>query len=399
MSRYRNREVLTDGYRDVSIFDTNGQIVGIRHDVYIYPIAQGAIGDISGRPDLDNALESTQWTSTVTGLTGQHWDYLGNIMFSFENGPPQVEWPHNVHPDTHIPDASSILNRMSPNKPMVDLPLFLAELKDLPGMVNAARSFGKALPKAVELIRDAGLDLLSRNSRRKAIQSAADFHLQLGFGWSPLINDLATMLGVEAAIRQKQRELKRLASGKELMRTVDIADSETEYSDVRWFGRWENWHLHGGPFSERITHRAWATSRWKQNEGIPLQGSDSEWAAIRNLLGLNLSPSTLWNIIPWTFVIDYFTQIGPFLETKRNAMENHCTSFCIMRQTTHRRSYTTTHRVDWAGTGGTGVITMDKKSRYPIYPGSMLPAFTPILGERQVTNLASLAVARRLVWV
>lgn len=40
--------------------------------------------------------------------------------------------------------------------------------------------------------------------------------------------------------------------------------------------------------------------------------------ALLDTLGLNLNPSTIWAVIPWSFVVDWFIGIGPALKASEN---------------------------------------------------------------------------------
>jgi hypothetical protein len=325
-----------------------------------------------------------------------HWGN-GAIYETISNGDPNL-WGNSFnHPYIADKGVDSIINRSSPHRPSVDLPLFLFELKDLPGMAGEIGTFGKQLPKAMELIKDAGRSLMYGKNRTQGVARALGGGLlSYNMGWRPLMDDLLKMTGLGEAIKRRQGELKRLAD-KGFSKRVGIGSfSETTGGAHGVLGKVGLGTVFGTQTYSTKSER-YAVVRWKANGGI-MPSVDSSWTgAMRSTLGLNLSPATIWNMIPWSFAIDYFAGIGDFLDTYRNSFEMRVDGASIMQHSTQTITRTITERY-WTGTGGEGALITEIKSRSPISLGPRLPAITPFLSGGQVSNLASLSVARRSSW-
>lgn len=299
------------------------------------------------------------------------------------------------------PSDAALLARMNISKPMVDLPLFLFELKDLPGMAKQVATFGKSLPEAIRLIRNAMAELRRRaGASDKTLQGAAQINLALGFGWAPLISDLADMLGLADAFERRKQQLQKLSEGKSVKKRIKI-DENTQTITV---GNDRIGTVAGvaeiyGTRTRTVRSRKWATSQWQANDLNNLPSLPSDWDVVKSMLGLEISHATLYAAIPWSFLIDYFTNIGDFLEAGRNSHTFHSHHFCVMEEHISTTTWTRgSHASDdkWVS-GGSGREVVESKFRRPIN-GSPIPSLWPFLSANQVSNLASLAIARKSSW-
>jgi hypothetical protein len=57
---------------------------------------------------------------------------------------------------------------------------------------------------------------------------------------------------------------------------------------------------------------------------------------LRHLFGLNLRPSQLWNAIPWSWLIDYFIDIGGYMQAWEGVLTTRLDQFCLMSHTERR---------------------------------------------------------------
>nr|UJQ85732.1 MAG: putative maturation protein [Leviviridae sp.] len=302
------------------------------------------------------------------------------------------------------PSSLNLWNRMNPSKPRVDLPLFLFELKDLKGMFKEVASFGKSLPNAVRLIQNGLTEIVQGRSRPDPyLTGLAGLNLSLSMGWAPLVSDLSKLVDFSIAFERRYKQLQALAEGKRIRRKVKI---DTNSKDTLEY----NVRLHGygtvvSGYGNRTLHvesKRWATSRWAYRPEVlkkasPPRGIDA-W---RSLLGLeSFSIGTLYNAIPFSFLVDYFANIGEILESCKNVGTFDMSHMCVMTQHEATVTYTRTRwdPVSYSGYGGDGTWKRIQKSRVPVSGVSFQPAFQPILSERQLSVLASLTIARRETW-
>jgi hypothetical protein len=117
----------------------------------------------------------------------------------------------------------------------------------------------------------------------------------------------------------------------------------------------------------------------------------------RALLGVTdniIDFSTVWEALPWSWLIDWGTTVGDYLKAKRNIIPAVLQDVRIMR---HVRSEWTWSRVVYAtnpeGSMSSGFRVLETKSRSPSTPVAPTAHF-PFLSGKQVGILSSLAVTR-----
>jgi hypothetical protein len=198
--------------------------------------------------------------------------------------PPLVYSPSAWGPEAY--------RRMKPTQPSFQGLNAIYELKDLPGM-------------------------LRNRFHKNGLKDLANFHLALQFGWIPLLNDVANLI-----ITQKKLE-KRLAwllrnNGKPIRTRVDLSNSSnaTVLSDGEVasalypappyiFMRWPH---------QKVTlvtgDRVWASARFRY--WLPAGPGEVVYKdkLMRRLYGFQPTPSVIYNMIPWTWLIDWFSNAG-----------------------------------------------------------------------------------------
>jgi hypothetical protein len=110
----------------------------------------------------------------------------------------------------------------------------------------------------------------------------------------------------------------------------------------------------------------------------------------------NPSIGDLYNLLPWSFLADYFSSLGDYVEHQSNLMPYKVTSLCLMCTAEVRFHVTVgtspSNRItDTAKVNGE--YTMEEKYRWVYYNPMAAPAFSPLLTGNQVANIAALAIA------
>jgi len=188
-------------------------------------------------------------------------------------------------------------NRWTQLKPSMrtrtNLAVFLAELRDIRRMWNI-------LPTKH----------FSLDNWYNVIAYANGQHLNWNFGWRPFLNDVRkTFKAVDTFDARLNRFLNN--ADRELrkrFRDTPFPVKVTEYYTFQENPFWRNefkWDF--------VEQHASAFDFIYQ---LPQYGRDEmEWRAWADSLGLHASPANLWAIIPWSFVIDWFVDVGGMLET------------------------------------------------------------------------------------
>ena len=284
--------------------------------------------------------------------------------------------------------GSILVGRAIPTNPVVDGSVGLAELfrEGIPSMIGST-----LLRNKVGFLRGLGSE-----------------YLNYEFGWKPLVSDVKN---AAKAIVESERIINQLVrdSGKMVHRRrhfLPIHEVSVSVSNTA-----------GYPYNTNIANW-WNTPWWRTTDIYTRDtwfsgvftfeydpGSLSEISRIatqaRLLYGLQLTPEVLWNLAPWSWLVDWFANVGPLLHNV-SAFQN---DQLVMRygyvMDRHRRSYNLVSDV----TGKNGnklprlyhdVYQLDWKRRAEATPygfGVASESFT----IRQWAILSALGITRRSV--
>jgi hypothetical protein len=147
----------------------------------------------------------------------------------------------------------------------------------------------------------------------------------------------------------------------------------------------------------------WGTAQWKIADGsqLPFLGAGELDKLSRHLaLGLTSHEAlaTAWELTPWSWLTDWFSNIGDVIAATNNSVGLTWSKICVMR----RMTCVTDAKVDrslstpWVTLDSDFVIEYERKERYPCTPVLPFPFPTlPIIDSGKLSILASLAALRR----
>jgi hypothetical protein len=204
--------------------------------------------------------------------------------------------------------ATKLMARTNPNRPSVDLPVFLFEIKDIPEMFKLA---GNTIFKKI-----------------------AKQNLAYNFAWKPLVSDMMKILSFHDALNSRYGELKRLYS-RGLRRTVELDRYavSTPYPGGGTLPLSVPYGVtvfSGGHYSS-ATEIVRGHIKWKPL-GLPPKGDMAmRDLAMRAVMGLYASPASAWEAIPFSWLSDWFIGIGDYLNASRNFIPCTVEHLSIMR--------------------------------------------------------------------
>lgn len=270
----------------------------------------------------------------------------------------------------------NLLVRTNPSRPGVT-PFSLAQdLLDIP----------KQLKDVGRLIRSPK-SLLS-------VREVANQNLGVQFGWLPLFQDVKDLLGLGEAIHKRNGELQRLYSSKGLKRRLQLGvDNAVASGDVSSDST-ILYHI-VQHVSTRTERQRWGTVRWLPNIVPGHRPSDAEIFKQAKRVALGLSVEGViagsWDLLPWSFLIDYFTNAGKYAQQFSNTVPATPTSACIMTKTETFQNYLPVNRPPEI-TGGEGQARLLSKARYT--GSGSISASLPYIGLDRLSILSSLFVQR-----
>jgi len=299
--------------------------------------------------------------------------------------------------------ASEAAARTNPSRPHIGIPTFLGELKDLPAMLRSIPELllgkGKGfmtLPGVLSGKRGAGL--------RGLVGRGASANLAYRFGWRPFAKDLLNILSTVEAVSQRLRLLERLKEGRSIKKRYLLPTENVVPINAIVLT-----HTEGVILQHRrkvlCQGKSWVSTRWVLSPGtsIPQTDADALLLAWRLAYGItsNGALQAAWELLPWSWLIDWFGGLGNWLGANDNSLPLDLVSICWMRTSTSLSTYELQTTLP-AGLSLVGEYwqTAVHKERVVIPPLlALLPPLpcAPALSAGRLSILASLlAQARRL---
>lgn len=283
----------------------------------------GSVQDIThpGPPYKEGGpfyLISTECSPILTGdmnLRKGMAEYRGKFYIAPQasDATPMWDYPSTQDLSTYGPTG---WRKFKPGKPTAELSVFLAELRD----------FKSLLKDTV--------------SRLDSIRSAGSKWLSYQFGWAPMLRDLQKFYDTWRNASKKLDRLRKYNGRYERRGGTVAANSETYASSTAcYFGPTLSSVFYPGyqptpsyPVVHR-EYRVWFEAAYKY--WIPGIGTPAwEANATRQLYGLSLTPSVVWELVPWSWLIDWFTNLGDVISNLDDGLaENLTTAYAfVMRQ-------------------------------------------------------------------
>lgn len=331
-----------------------------------------SVDDIIGYGTGDCAPFSVDRKVCSGGVIERH--NAGSFASTFDNYP--CDWLRTLANAPHlsvsgVPSnvqmATEAAARTNPSRPYVDVPVNILDLRG-----------------GVQRIQHAGDDLI------QVIRRSGGRYLNYKFMIRPLVGDIVKLVRAQDQINRRIQEINRLYDGHGIRRTVSngtFSTSSTSSATVQSAGVTINRTF------ERSTRVVCRTHvRWKPASrcGIrPPPEVIQRWAT-RAVHGLTLDFSTLWEITPWSWLVDWFGDVGTYLKATRNIIPAQLTGVHPMKHT--MTTWSCPGTVISNGTISGINVSRETKTRSTSFVAPS--AFLSFLTGEQMSILAALAAAR-----
>lgn len=335
------------------------------------------IGDPKPYPDHPMSLDLH--THKVFPLNGVSVE--GAWVTTFTNVWPSLSFPAHLPIDLPAPNAgdiTGILARSNPSRPVVSPLTLLQDIAEIP-----------------KQLKDVG-KLISKPKTGLSAREIASSHLAIQFGWLPLIDDAKKVIHFGTYARKRAAEFKRLyesPSGQHS--TIQLGTAMATADDGLYDISTDHSHYIRSRATRTTTARRWGTTRWKPNSTPPVSGSDAFYLAQAQKVASGLSVEGLlsgaWDLIPWTWLVDWFSNVGDFALLNSNTVPASFTSACIMTNTKTVQTFQPEQTVASVH-GGSGYLQTETKSRYTA--GALLDIHVPFLDPGRLSILGALFVQR-----
>ena len=228
-------------------------------------------------------------------------------------------------------------------------------------------------------------------------------YLNVEFGWKPFVSDLrktAISLNRQADILEDLRRNSGKAMRRQYTFPAEVTAVDTEDNIFPW-PHLTAYHWTQGKRvqSDIRSKRTWFAGEFRYYYP-PVTASAVERirSYARTILGMDLTPGTLWDISPWTWLADWFGNVGDVLANVSAINEdNLAMRYGYLMQEARHEIKTVHHNVvSWYGdlpSTITGTTVISHKTRIGASPygfGTSLESLSP----RQVAILAAIGFGR-----
>lgn len=255
------------------------------------------------------------WFGTQRKLTSYRMDnyYIGSMRCSHAS----AALPS---PDTGCADfGAAAWDKFKPAQPDVSLAQFFGELGGLKDMI----------PKKLKTFRDLGSN-----------------YLAIEFGWKPFLSDIRNWYQSLIEIDKRVSQLRR-DNGRWIRRGGIVKhDSDSGQLSINASNQITPWDPNAKSYYAKRTftyeERVWFSAAFRYY--IP--GLDSqEWGklrAIQELWDLKITPEAVYNLIPFSWLVDWHSNLGSVISNLQASINDHLVAkyAYVMR---HKKTTTETH--------------------------------------------------------
>lgn len=283
------------------------------------------------------------------------------------------------HGITAAPTLTSLATKLAastnPSRSVVNASAAIGELRDIPEL------FAR---------KHAGVSI------NEMVQAGVDSRFKFRFGIAPMISDLRNIFNFTESVEKRMKELERLYSRGGLRRTQSLGTYRTSFPSIDAASRESAFRINffGMKYT---TETIKGHIRWKPDspmKGLPDGKRLRREASAAVVGGNSITPETLWELIPFSWLVDWFTTVGDLASLTNNGVPCHIDKLVIMTKTEtileHSYVYPETfggHPIEGLTISG-GSSRLTTKSRTPA--GIGLSAHLPLLNAGQLLTATDL---------
>nr|UJQ85248.1 MAG: hypothetical protein 1 [Leviviridae sp.] len=343
-----------------------------------------AVTDVTG-PGDNEPFSVTKVMQSGGGISGRGTHYGTTYEW---DGYPAEFYRTNPYAYAHLaisgrPNntflATELVRKTNPNRSEMDGLVSLIELREIPMLIKDSYK--------------SGMDKLEKHLPHrfwKNLPAIAQANLLVRFGILPLLGDLDTCMKFQSLVNKRVKELDRLRS-KGLRKTRKLwsgSDMVSSGSTII--------HGNGATISAKLFKQSTIEInghiRWFYGPHGVLTANESTRAlASRIVRGGRVDYRTVWELMPWSWLADYFLNIGSYLEATSNQLD---VTHTIPRIQTRQRT-----QIQGFYIPSSTVLTVSdykcfRETKDRVLVNSGITAKVPILNNGQLSILGSLYVLK-----
>lgn len=315
-----------------------------------------------------------------------NWDVRDWVLTFYGLNPSSPSVPVDSDLVTH---AMAVSN---PNRPILDVGIVAQDIWEFPKLCKDIFAFG--------------LGILKRPSN--LMRARGKEYLTYEFGLAPTISDLQTALDLVNAV-EKRRQVLAALQRRGVSRTTRFGTSNggkaskanppSYQSATQTYTSFVT-SFYGPNVSCQVSYNkrveCWVSTVYTLDDDSWLHHPDGgplDQARAALALGPNQA-SQIWELMPWTWLINWFSNVGDVFNANQNSLGASCTEACVMKHTwIHISDMHITNNAGWTGTSLAQLApTCDESKTRNVYlnPMPSLSFHLPFLDGGQLSILAAL---------
>lgn len=233
--------------------------------------------------------------------------------------------------------------------------------------------------------------MLLRDVGNSFIHRLGSTNLKYQFGLKPLVGDLVKLMNFNDQVERRVKDIEKLKTGRGFRKTVDIWYGDKAINDSLVFQSQGAWIQAPRIGLGKLGMRCHC--RWSPTD-VPALSSPASVRGLakRAVTGMTIDYSTLWEIMPWSWLIDWGFDVGSYLKANRNVVPASLSQCVVMTHTKTSWFTDTTPKGDYGR--HMSAFSLDREEKRRQMPIVAPTAHFPFLSGNQMGILASLAVTK-----
>lgn len=254
-------------------------------------------GNITATWPYDTSVKNVEWyTESVTG------------DFAFHGfGPPSGTSDASLEAEADTKAKIRLNKKVKDFSTRVQGGVILGELRETLSMLRSpAAALRKGLGEYLSTVKHR-----SRGARKKSStisKVAAESWLEYSFGWVPLFHDIADATAAYKSLSRKAETI-RIGAGGYAEKQLDRSSYAGAYMNYLYY---------------RETYLYTSKAHVRYTGAVRVTAGVNSAAEVMDRFGLTFKEfvPTAWELIPWSFLVDYFTNIGDILSYDNSVNQN-----------------------------------------------------------------------------
>lgn len=156
------------------------------------------------------------------------------------------------------------------------------------------------------------------NARKSVAKNVAGAHLNYAFGIKPTLGDISTALSSLIALGDRLAQIRQRVNRVETRRVTlneEVINTSGQFN-------YQSASIHPVNWTLSVSRKTEAHFKFKYKAIPAMSQAEEKIRLFLDTLGFELNPRIIWEAIPFSFIVDWFLNVGNFLDSlKIDALE------------------------------------------------------------------------------